>query len=266
MDKPSNPAGLFTVDIRSLGSMPLPGPEVFWMQAWDEWFETEFLMVVARSKDHCVVINTGPPDDLDALNALWKGFHPSGRCQYTRSKNQTAEALLAGLGVDPAEVTHVLFTPLVAYTVGAIELFPNAQYVISRRGWIEDVWAPPHAPHIPREIFCPDDVAKHLLFEARDRLRLVVDGEEIVPGISVWEALVHHRSSLGIDITTEAGMVTVTDAAFSYRNVEENIYLGIGESYAEAMVTYERIRQSSDLLIPLYDPEVFVRHPDGRIG
>lgn len=54
--------------------------------------------------------------------------------------------------------------------------------------------------------------------------------------------------------------------AFAYGNVEDNHYLGAGESYTEAMVTYQRIRTSGATLVPLYDPEVFERHPDGRIS
>ncbi len=255
----------FTVDVASLGEMPMPGPEVFWMSDWEQWFDGSFLMVVARSDEHTVVVNTGPPPDLDPLNAMWAGFHPSGRCQFSRSPEQQTAAVLERLGVDPASVTHVVLTPMVVYTTGSLELFPNAQYVVSRRGWIEDVLAPPYAPHLPREIFAPDPVLKHLLFKARDRLQLVGDGP-LLPGLSVWESLVHHRSSLAVCFDTAAGSVVATDSAFAYRNVEDNVYLGIGESYPEAMATYARLRTEADLLIPLYDPRVLDRHPGGRVA
>ncbi|MFI0424079.1 hypothetical protein [Spongiactinospora sp. 9N601] len=255
----------FTVQVVSAGGMPMPAPEVFWMSGWDEWFDARFWMVVARSEEHTVVVNTGPPAELGPLNALWKGFHPSGRVQFHREESERPAAALAAIGVDPAEVTHVVLTPLVAYTVGNLPLFPNAQYVISRRGWIEDVFAPPYPVHVPREIFLPDDVMSYLLFDARARVRLVHE-EEIVPGLRVWEAGVHHRSSLAVCFDTAAGSVAATDAAFSYRNVEQNVHLGIGESYPEAMATYARLRAEADVVIPLYEPEVPVRHPGGRIA
>lgn len=255
----------FTVTAHSMGSMPLPGPEVFWMQAWDEWFEATFWMLVARSEHGVVVINTGPPD-LTHLGELWRGSHPSGRKVFTRTPEQSASAALAAAGVTPEEVTHVVLTPLVTYTLGALRLFPHAQYYLSRRGLIEDVIAPPHPHHLPREIFVPDDVLQFLLFEARDRVRLVGESDEITPGVRAWEAGVHHRSSLAVEIDTAAGVVIATDAAFSYRNVEQNIALGIGESYAEAMSTYARLRRDADILIPLYDTVVLERHPGGRIA
>jgi len=255
----------FRVDVASMGRMPLPGPEVFWMSAWDAWFPATFWMVIARSDEHTVVLNTGPPPRIDELNALWQQFHPSGQCQFTREPAEEPLEALARLGVDPAQVTHVVLSPTVVYTVGNLRLFPNAEFVLSRRGWIEDVMAPPYTPHLPRHIFVPDDVLSYLLFEARDRVRLVDEGD-IVPGLSVWPALVHHRSSLAVCFDTDKGSVIATDAAFSYRNVEENIHLGIGESYAEAMATYLRLRREADILIPLYDPAVLDRHPDGHIA
>jgi hypothetical protein len=208
----------FTVDVLSAGGMPLPGPEVFWTSAWDEWFDSRFWLVVARDGTHTVLVNTGPPPDLGPLN-----------------------------------------------TVGKLPLFPNAQYVVSRRGWIEDILAPTHPTSVPREIFLPDDVLAHLLFEARARLRLMTE-EEIVPGLRVWEAGVHHRSSLAVCFDTAAGSVVATHAAFAYRNVEENAYLGVGQSYAEAMATYARLRTEADVLVPLFEPAVLERHPGGRIA
>lgn len=256
----------FTVNVASLGRMPLPAPEVFWMSDWEQWFDATFLTVVARSAEHTVVVNTGPPADLTALNAMWKHFHPSGRSQFAREEDERPAAVLERLGIDPAEVTHVVLSPTVVYTTGNLDLYPNAEIVLSRRGWIEDVLAPPYAPHLPREIFVPDSVLSFLLFEARDRLRLVRDGEQVIPGLQVWESLVHHRSSLAVCFDTTKGSVVATDSAFAYRNVEENINLGIGESYPEAMHTYARLRAEADVLIPLYESAVLERHPGGVIA
>lgn len=256
----------FSVNVASLGRMPLPGPEVFWMSDWDEWFDSTFLTVVAKSEDHTVVVNTGPPADLTALNEGWRQFHPSGRVHFDRNAAEDPLAVLDRLDIDPASVTHVVLTPMVVYTVGGLKLFPNATYVMSRRGWIEDVMAPPHVHHLPREVFVPDDVLSYLLFEARDRVRLVSDNEQVVPGLRVWESLVHHRSSLAVCFETKNGAVAATDSAFAYRNVEDNVHLGIGESYAEAMATYKRLREEADIVIPLYDPAVFERFPGGTVA
>ncbi len=255
----------FSVNVASMGRMPMPAPEVFWMTGWEQWFDGTFWMVLARNGEHTILVNTGPPADLSTLNAGWAQFHPSGRVQYTRDDDEQVAAVLERFGITPEEVTHVILTPTVVYTLGGLHLFPNAEIVLSRRGWIEDVMAPPHAHHLPREVFVPDDVLRFLLFEARDRVRLVGD-EQIVPGCSVWESLVHHRSSLAVTFDTAAGTVVATDSAFSYKNVEDNIALGIGESYAEAMATYARLRREADIVLPLYESAVAERHPGGVVA
>lgn len=258
---------MYSVDVRTLGEMPVPGPEVYWMSHWDTFETLWFLMVVARSQDgaNTVVVNTGPPADLGPLNDLWRGFHPSGRVQYRRREDERPAAALASLGVAPEQVTHVVLTPLVAYTCANLDLFPNAEIVISRRGWIEDVYAPPYPPHVPRDIYLPPDVARYLVGPARDRLRLIDEGA-VCPGVRVWWAGVHHRSSLAVVIETAGGPVIASDAFFKYGNVERNHYLGIGESYAEAMQTYRRVRDEAAIVLPLYDPEVFERFPAGKIA
>lgn len=253
----------YEVRVLSVGRMPLPGPEVFWMSHWDKWFDAQFLMVVARNSEHTVVINTGPPPDLTDLNNLWRAFHPSGRVQYVREDGERPVQALASIGIDARDVTHVVVTPIVAYTVGNLTEFSEAEFVLSRRGWIEDIFAPLHPAPIPRNIFLPDGVMTYLLFDASERVRLVTSDEEVVPGIRVWESLVHHRSSLAVCIESSIGTVVATDSVFSYANVDH--YLGIGESYAEAMATNERLKREADVLIPLYDPEVLRLYPGGKI-
>jgi hypothetical protein len=101
-------------------------------------------MVVARHDERVVVVNTGPPHELDALNELWRGFHPSGRVQM-KGGEDLPEGRLAAVGITPDDVDHLVITPLVGYTVSSLELFKNATIHLSRRDWIEDVFAPPYA-------------------------------------------------------------------------------------------------------------------------
>jgi hypothetical protein len=38
------------------------------------------------------------------------------------------------------------------------------------------------------------------------------------------------------------------------------------ESLPECMAAYARIREEADVVIPLYDPEVLARFPEGRVA
>jgi hypothetical protein len=67
-------------------------------------------------------------------------------------------------------------------------------------------------------------------------------------------------------IETAQGVVVASDAYFKYRNIEADHPLGVGESLAECHVTYNRVRREADIVLPLYDPEVLKRFPEGKIG
>ena len=235
------------------------------MDRWDDWEELYFYMVVVRGGGKTLVINTGPPFDLTALNARWvEAFGERGA--LVREEAERPEVALRRLGVTPPEVDLVLITPLQAYAVGGIPLFRNAQICIPRRGWIEDFHAPDYEMHVPRKLRVPDDVLKYLTLDFPEKLRLLRDEEEVLPGVRASWVGVHHRSSMVYWIDTSRGWVAVTDCCFKYGNIEKMHPLGIMESLPECMAAYQRLRRMADIVIPLYDPEVLTRFPGGVVA
>ena len=256
----------YTVQVLKMGQCQVRGPEVYWMDRWDEWEELYFYMVLVRGEGKVMVINTGPPQDLTALNARWTSAFGQ-RGALLRREEETPEAALGRAGVVPGEVDYVLVTPLQAYAVGNIPLFKNAQVYLSRRGWIEDFHAPPYEMHVPRPLRIPDDVLSYMTVEAPDKIRLLDDESEILPGLHASWVGAHHRSSMVFFIdTAKSGRVAVTDCCFKYGNIEKMHPLGIMESLPECMAAYQRIRNEADVVIPLYDPEVLKRFPEGKIA
>lgn len=247
-----------------MGEAEVPGPEVYWMSHWDRWETLCFYMVVLRGEAGIAVINTGPPADLEPLNHAWRAF-AGERCQMKRKAGEEPLTALARLGVHPEDVDAVLLTPLQAYATANIPLFKSAEVYCSRRGWVEEIVARKNSLHVPRELCVPDDVLGYLLFEARDRLRLLDDEAEVMPGIRAWWAGTHHRSSMVYEVDTEAGPVLIGDCAFKYGNLD-GAPLGIAESLEEAGAAYRRILASKGRFIPLYDPEVLDRYPGGRVA
>jgi glyoxylase-like metal-dependent hydrolase (beta-lactamase superfamily II) len=235
------------------------------MDHWDDWEDLYFYMVLVRGEDRVIVINTGPPQDLTALNARWTATF-GARGALVRQPEETPEAALGRFGVKPEDVNLVLVTPLQAYAVGNIPLFPNALVGISRRGWIEDFHAPNYKMHVPRQLRIPDDVVAYLTVQAPERVHLLDDDEVVLPGLYAFWVGAHHRSSMAYLIETAAGRVAVTDCCFKYGNIERMHPLGIMESLPECMAAYERIRKEADIVVPLYDPEVLQRYPNGRVA
>ncbi len=248
----------FEIQILKMGQCEVPGPEVYWMSAWDTWETLHFWMVVVRGGGKTLIINTGPPADLTDLNAAWKKAIDA-RSQMARKDSERPENALKQLGIKPSQVDYVLITPLQAYATGNIPLFTNAQICISKRGWIEDFHAPKYEMHIPRKLRIPDETLRYLEIDAPEKLRLLEDEDEVIPGIRAFWTGCHHRSSMAYSITTRPGKIVVSDCLFKYRNIEEHIPLGIMESLEECMRAYQRIREVGDYLLPLYDPLVPAR-------
>lgn len=245
----------YEIQVLKMGQAQVPGPEVFWMSNWDTWETLYFWMVVIRGGGKTIIINTGPPKDLTDLNSAWKEAIDE-RSQMIRQESERPEAALKSLGIAPKDVDYVLVTPLQAYATGNISVFKNATVCISKKGWIEDFHAPNYHMHIPRKLRIPDETLHYLDVEAPDKLRLIKDEEEILPGINAKWTGVHHRSSMAYQIDTDMGKVIASDCFFNYKNVENNIPLGIMENLEECMNAYKWIRKKADVLLPLYDPLV----------
>lgn len=255
----------YRVDVLKMGQCEVRGPEVYWMDRWDGWEILYFYMLLVRGEGKVAIINTGPPRDLTALNARWTAaFGPRGA--LVRYRDEVPEMALGRLGVTPGDVDYVLITPLQAYALGNTPMFRNATVCISRRGWIEDFQAPAYQMHVPRKLRIPDDVLAYLTLEAPEKLRLLDDEDEILPGLEAFWVGAHHRSSMVYTIETEAGRVAVTDCCFKYGNIERMHPLGIMESLSECLAAYQRIREEADVVIPLYDPEVLERFPEGKVA
>jgi hypothetical protein len=234
------------------------------MSGWNEWESLDFLVVLVQGEGIHAIVNTGPPVDLDALNRGWAAF-AGPRCRMIREAGETPQEILASVGLTPADITHVLLTPLQLYATANVMLFPNAQICMLRRGWIEDVMARKPWLHVPRPLCIDDDTLRYLIFDAQDRLRLLDDEDEVCPGIHASWVGTHHRSSALYTFETSRGRVGVSDCAFKYGNLNGHP-LGIGESLEEGYRAYRCIQREVQHFIPLYDPEVLHRYPGGVIA
>jgi glyoxylase-like metal-dependent hydrolase (beta-lactamase superfamily II) len=256
----------YTVQAFNAGTFWVPGSEIYWMQRWNTREEMNLILYLVRGGGHNILINTGPPQDLTELNEGWLKFFGFPEAQIVRSEEQRPQNILKLQGLTPDDIDTVIVTPLQAYSTANIHLFRNAQICISRKGWIEDFQAPYYHLHVPRRMRIPPEVNNYLQNEGWEKLRLLADEEQVLEGLRVFWAGVHHRSSLAICIETAKGTIILTDSFFKYGNIEEGHYLGVMESMMEADATWKRIRREGQILASIYDPEVFKRHPGGVLA
>lgn len=254
----------FSVQSLSVGTVQVPGPELYWMSDWDQWYDLEFQIVLLRAPGVTVLVNTGPPPDLAPINTMWMSALGE-RGEFKRTVEQEVPNALSRAGVSPDMITHVVVTPFQLYSTGNIDLFSNAQICLSKRGWIHYHTSHSH-PHDSRWHCIDERTLVYLVTEAWPRVRLLEDEDSIVPGVRTWFAGTHHRASIAVDVDTADGVVCISDAFFTYQNVEDGRILGINENMYEALSTYRRALTTSDVRLPLYDPEVFTRFPGGVVA
>lgn len=254
----------YRVESLIVGHVEVPGPELFWMQEWGEWYPLRFQVVLIRAGDVVALVNSGTPSDLGPLNEAWTGLL-GPRATMTRGDDEWIEKALASVGVTPADVTHLILTPFQLYTTSNVKLFTKAKICVSKAGWIHFHTTHNH-PHDARWGSIPEDVLVHMVTEAWDRMVLLDDEDEVAPGIRTWNSATHHRASMVIEVETEVGVVAISDSFFYYENVEEGRILGITENMYEAMATNKRVLATADHIVPLYDPKVYDRYPGGVIA
>lgn len=253
----------FTVQSVKVGGVEVPGPELFWLSDFDEWYPLAFQVVVVRDGDTVALVNTGPPEDLTAINELWVSMLGE-RGTFQRAPEEEIVAALASVGVAPDDVTHVICTPFQLYSTGNIPLFANAEICLSKRGWVHYHTTHDH-PHDSRWNSISEEVLVHLVTDAWDRVRLLEDEDEVVAGLRTWFSGTHHRASVAVEVDTDDGVVVISDSFFYYENVEDGRLLGINENMYEALATNERALRVARHLVPLYDPKVFERYPGGVV-
>jgi hypothetical protein len=255
----------YEIRIFPTAEIEVPAPEVYWMESFSSWEPLQFQMAVIRAQGKTILVNTGFPEDITELRKAWSDFL-GPRAILQRPDEWRTQTLLAAAGVDPADVGFVICTPIQLYATGCLHLFPNARVCFSRRGWIEDIIAPTYPHHVPRQGCISDEHLRWLLFDNNSNLLLMDDVHELLPGLTCRWVGVHHRSSMLVEVQTSRGLVIMSDCAFHFANVEQDKPLGIAESIIEAHAAYADIRHRADIFLPLYEPAIHTRFPEGKIS
>ena len=250
--------------VRSLpvGETQMMGCELYWMAEFDRWYPVQLQVVVIEGSGVTALINTAPPADMTKV----KEQFPDKLWDHLRqSDDETMAGALARAGLTAADVTHLILTPFELYANGCMDMFRHAQVCLSKTGWVHFHTSPDHPHHSHARAF-PRESLVHLVTDGWDNVRLLEDEDEIAPGLRTWWSGVHHRSSIVVEVDTRVGTVCISDSFFYYENVEDDRLLGLNESMYEALSTNRRVREVARHIVPLYDPKVFDRYPDGIVA
>jgi len=254
----------YSVQVLKCGGEYGPAVSLAWNERLNEFAELYYYLVVIRNSQRVIVVNTGMPEDYSVFDNFVKSWHPS--CRIFREPDELPRTALDRAGISPAEVSTVVITPITIYTTGNLKLFPQAAFAFNRKGWT-DFWAPAkHSPKLPPDIAMPRESREYLAGEAFGRIQLLENEDEVCPGIRCFWTGGHHVSSMALSVATAKGTVLTGDCFFTYDNLERNVPIGWAENLQEIYAAYDRIRKEADIALPLYDPLVMERFPDGKIA
>jgi len=257
--------GTFAVSAFKVGECELPGQLVFRTSPPDAWYLLYFYVVVIRGLGKTLIVNPGLPDDLSEMNRVWTELCGE-RCRVRRTEDERTEAVLESHGIVPANVDFVLLTPFKLYAIGNLDLFPRATVCLSQRGWTEQYLARRYPLPEPDLLAVPDPIFDRLQQGAPNPMRLLRDEDEILPGIRAFHVGVRDHSSMAYVVNTARGAVIMSDCCFKYENIEQPQPTGLAESLEDCLRAYARIRNEAEIVVPLYDPALLERFPDGRIA
>ncbi len=258
----------YSVRVLSVGESKIDGPDVFWRQRQGEVLPLAFNVTLIRGEGIVALVNTSPPEDDAEVRAGFprmRYLHDAPAGDLVRGPAQRIDGALASAGLTVDDVTHVLLTPLELYTTGTLGRFRRATICLAKRGWIHFHTTHEHF-HDARWRSFPRAVLVDLVTDSWDRVRLLEDEDEVVPGLRTWWSGAHHRESIVVEVDTAVGTVAISDSFFYYENVEDGQLLGLCENMYEALECNARVLRTARHIVPIHDPKVFERYPDGVIA
>jgi glyoxylase-like metal-dependent hydrolase (beta-lactamase superfamily II) len=232
----------------------------------------------AQAEEH---FYRNPPchGDMPMAYYIWLIKTPHGAVVldtgYTRAKAErlgrefVAEPFdtMRELGVEVADVSHLLLSHLHFDHTGRIGELADAEIVIQRREM--EFWLGPQVHLGEYPALCdPDDLSALVRANVEGRVRWVDGVAEIVPGVTVHLVGGHTPGSQVVRVETGAGpVVLMADASHFYANYEQRSPYAIAHTLPlmyEAFSTIQELAGPGDIVVPGHDPLVMERHPAPR--
>ena len=218
----------------------------------DETVDAPFAMCVATRGSDVLLMDAGYVDQQ--VGTTW------GAVAYV-----DYGALFAEIGLTTDQISHVTLSHLHWDHAGGTDRFPKAKFILQTRELEYAAGALPHNT-MARMGFEGADVVKLVELNWKDRVILVEgDREGILPGVDVYLTPGHTIGTMTVCVTTVKGRVCfASDAVYTYRNIDEDIPIGLARDASQAVESYKKIRRllRGGILIPGHEPAIFTRPGD----
>jgi len=241
---------MYSVRALPNGSCRVRGDVVFAGGSREEFYPFRLYIWLIQDSTHTIIVDTGPKD-LEGFNQATSEYIPGGVVQEEDEKTLPA---LKKAGVSPEDVDYVIITHFHGDHCTNADLFPNAKIVVSRRGFIENL---------------PNGIPKEIMIAAVrnwPHSLILVEDEEILPGLRVFWVGGHSICSQAIAVRTKKGVVVLSgDAAYLFKNIEEEHPIGWTDP-EDSLRAIKLLKSAGDIILPGHDPEILNRFPGGVIA
>jgi glyoxylase-like metal-dependent hydrolase (beta-lactamase superfamily II) len=192
------------------------------------------------------------------------GFTPEVGRRRGRAHLASPVDLLAAIGVNASEVSHLVVTHLHYDHTGYLPSFPAAQYVLQEAEMA--FWTGRHAGRGEFKHLCEaSDLAFLVRANVEGRVRQVTGDREIVPGISVHLVGGHTPGLQVVRVRTDRGWVVLASDATHYReNLEADRPFAIVHTLPLMYDAFDRLQELAgpdDIILPGHDPAVLEQFP-----
>lgn len=198
------------------------------------------------------------------------GFYRDKFIQQWKPRDyvKPSEALKAGLGIKPEDVTDIIVSHSHWDHMDGVDLFPRAVIHIQKAEY--EYYIGPAGEVLHRGGVDALD-AKMMSDLPRAKLDLVDgDARAILPGITVYTGGKHTFASQFAAVNTRRGVVIIaSDNAYLYENLEKHLAIAQtldAASNLDAQTRMLKLAAKPSLVVPGHDPDVFVRFPQPGKG
>jgi len=208
-----------------------------------------------------ILVDTGPPDMERSLK-----YHPYFKAE-PRAPEQEMSGALAKAGVKPEEIDIVILTHLHWDHVGAVEMFPKAQFIVSSDE-LKFALNPTPCLYAPYEALQLG--IQPLFLKIIKRIKTVEMKErEIVEGVRTIPLPGHTPGGIGVVVDTEKGPYVIAgDSVPTYENMKgdpqnnqpyimSGVYTNMEAMWKSFELIDEIVKGDIYKVIPGHEPLVF---------
>ena len=229
--------------VKYAGPLTGSGALLMWLKDWDVITERAYYIWCLKSDDQVVVVDAGITPELAEERNVPGYINPV--------------KLIAGLGIKPEDVRHLILTHMHWDHLNGVSLFPNARIYVQESEYSFCTTNPLAQRPALKQLADDHGNAWLSSLEGTDRLALLDGDTDILPGVSCLAAPGHTIGLQAVAVDTAQGRAVLgSDCAHTFQNYEQEWPSALIFNLPAWLRSFDRLKsEASDpgLLFPGHD-------------